>query len=146
MKKSVLLMAVVLLIGIAFRASDRTGGGGTGPVPDRFFNPSWSPDGKYLAFTGPHHKGLYVLAPRTGNEVIVVSDLGSGYRFNWSPDGKKLGFKDFEIKADGRYLQIPSVYEIGTGRVTRLTDPVEAAGVPSFSEDGKTVLTVGTPS
>ena len=143
MKKSVLLMAVVLLIGIAFRASDRTGGGGTGPVPDRFFNPSWSPDGKYLAFTGPHHKGLYVLAPRTGNEVIVVSDLGSGYRFNWSPDGKKLGFKDFEKKADGRYLQIPSVYEIGTGRVTRLTDPVEAAGVPSFSEDGKTVLTVG---
>lgn len=143
MKKGILCFLLLFVLGSASYSSEKPGTIGGTTSPDKFFNPSWSPDGKFLAFTGPHHKGIFLLEPGSGKNVLVITDSGSGYQFNWSPDGKKIGFKDFEKQKNGRSLQTPSVFDIETGKVLRLTAPLEAVGVPSFSADGKIVFTIG---
>ncbi len=65
-------------------------------VAERY--PSWSPDGKYLAYFSDR-SGEYDLTIRpadgTGGEQVLAK-LGPGYRYRpyWSPDSKKLVFID----------------------------------------------------
>jgi eukaryotic-like serine/threonine-protein kinase len=65
-------------------------------APDRqFAQPSLSPDGKWIAFTGPPGKRLYIAPFRGAQAVheaewIVVADVAD-HPF-WSPDGRQLYF------------------------------------------------------
>ena len=69
-------------------------------VAERF--PSWSPDGKYIAYWSDR-SGEYELTVREpgveGSEKKLTS-YGAGYRYNlyWSPDSKKLVFVDKAMK------------------------------------------------
>jgi len=69
-------------------------------VAERF--PSWSPDGKYIAYWSDR-SGEYELTVREpgveGSEKKLTS-YGPGYRYNlyWSPDSKKLVYVDKAMK------------------------------------------------
>ena len=64
-------------------------------VAERY--PSWSPDGKMIAFwsdeTGEYE--LYT-KPATGGPAKKITDYGAGFRYHayWSPDSKKIAFID----------------------------------------------------
>ena len=49
-------------------------------------DPSWSPDGRKIAFT---RDGIYVMDAAGSNPTLI--DYG-GYQPSWSPDGKKIAF------------------------------------------------------
>lgn len=60
--------------------------------------PSWSPDGKYVAYWSDK-SGNYELTLRDmkdGGKETTVTSLGPGFRYNlfWSPDSKKIAFVD----------------------------------------------------
>lgn len=68
----------------------------TSGVAERY--PSWSPDGKYVAYWSDR-SGEYELTLRdlsTGGTEKTVSHYGPGFRYHifWSPDSKKLAFID----------------------------------------------------
>jgi len=70
-------------------------------VAERF--PSWSPDGKHLAYV-TDRPGEYQLAlrPADGGEETILTTFADGYRYQpfWSPDSRKLAFVDhaFELQ------------------------------------------------
>jgi serine/threonine protein kinase len=57
------------------------------------FNPTWSPDGKQIAFTGTsrHHRDIYVMdAHGTRAPELVLESAEQKNVEQWSPDGKYL--------------------------------------------------------
>ena len=75
------------------------------------FNPSWSPDGKWIAyFTEDGQK--CILAHPDGTGAHVLKDLGNrffgyrrfGYAAVWSPDSTRLLLN--EMKGDGDYIDV----------------------------------------
>jgi dipeptidyl aminopeptidase/acylaminoacyl peptidase len=62
-------------------------------------NPTWSPDGRLLAFTAEQTKGdktraaIRIVPVTTGGEVVTVATLKEGAEgLRWSPDGRLLAF------------------------------------------------------
>jgi Tol biopolymer transport system component len=67
--------------------------------------PSWSPDGKLIAFhsEGGHTSHIYVVAPdgKGLRDVLPPSRSGFGQHPAWSPDGTQIAF-DFGAPGDGQ--------------------------------------------
>jgi tricorn protease len=62
-------------------------------------NPSWSPDGKWIAYqTDASGEAEIAIRPSEGGAEQVISDFKTGYFYHpaWSPDGSKLAFSDNE--------------------------------------------------
>ena len=74
--------------------------------------PSWSPDGKQLAYF-TDRSGEYQLAIKTINsEESILTKFKNGYRYHpfWSPDGKRIVFIDNKMNVN--------LYETETGNVS----------------------------
>ena len=60
-----------------------------------FADVTWSPDGKWLAYTAPDRNQmtrLYLYSPDTDRITPVTTDRYDSYSPAWSPDGKWLYF------------------------------------------------------
>jgi dipeptidyl aminopeptidase/acylaminoacyl peptidase len=113
-------------------------------------DPSWSHDGKLLAYTSNARNGrdfdLYVTdASGAGRERRVAELQGSWEALDWSPDDKRILLKE-EISANETYLHW---VDLATGEVHALT-PRRSAGAQGsepvayksglWARDGRSVL------
>lgn len=61
------------------------------------FEPAWSPDGKYIAFThgdsGWAKTGIYLISPDSNKAHLWHAGVGVGVA-TWSPDGQWIAFND----------------------------------------------------
>ena len=110
----------------------------------------WSPDSKWLAFSGYRKNGggaviARVRADAGERETEVLLPSVSADRVSWHPDGSKLVFSD--QKPDRHHL-----YLIDALRPSET--PTEVAGipkslsaaVPTWSPDGKRIVFIGLPA
>ncbi len=101
----------------------------------------FSPDGKQLAVGSDI--GVWLYAVKTGKEVSMFPGICQSLAF--SPDGHFLANGGGKFRGGGRFrgkeLQL---WEIATGRKVSLTDGLPAASVLRFSEDGKTLVSLGS--
>ena len=95
--------------------------------PGAFYFPHWSPDGKWIAFSGGTYLNsqIYVVRPDGTGLRRVTPGFGDLYEPSFSPDGTKLAFAQvyghlFIINFDG----------------TNLTDLGVRASGPEWSPDG----------
>ena len=116
-------------------------------------SPSWSPDGKRIAFISRrdgHFIGdggltyeIYVMDADGGNEQRLTNNRKSDTSPSWSPDGKQIIFAS-DRKGDGVNYEI-YVMDADGGNEQRLTNNRVRDGAPSWSPDGERIVFVSNP-
>jgi Tol biopolymer transport system component/DNA-binding winged helix-turn-helix (wHTH) protein len=116
----------------------------TNPAPDR--GPSWSPDGRWIAFTrrASDEIGLYLI-PSLGGAERKIGALAPTLLpefpvpLSWTPDGGWLAVQDKSSPSEPYGIWLVSRE---TGEKRRLTTPrtKDGDGRPTVSPDGKTIL------
>jgi Tol biopolymer transport system component len=110
--------------------------------------PSFSPDGKRLAFDAPDYD--FKLGVKGASRIIAVNIDGSNHTVlsltnktvfdmspSFSPDGSKIVFSG--LRDGSRYWHIYVMNANGTGGLLRLTNNNTNDGSPVFSPDGKKI-------
>ena len=113
--------------------------------------PTWSPDGKYLAYAsdkgGP--MAIFIRNMDTGaTRRLTAPFTGAQAKLAWSPDGKKIAFEsalDSEAGSQAMY-----VADVSTGNFKQIFSPTQDAkgaqyeiafepGAPTWSPDSNTI-------
>jgi tricorn protease-like protein len=103
-------------------------------------SPSWSPDGKKIAFvrTVGGNADIYVMEANGQNQVRLTNASGADRGPTWSPDGNRIAFtseRDHETMASYRFSTIYTMNSDGTNQV-RITSGGAHDLSPDWSPDG----------
>ena len=102
---------------------------------------SWSPDGKWIAYTGYGDFvfwDVYMQNVKTGKvKNITNSPNHDDNAPSWSPDGKKITFSSTRIRLDREFIYVT---DINGSNEIQLTDDFPAQdSYPQWSPDGKKI-------
>jgi tricorn protease len=100
--------------------------------------PKFSPDGKWIAFTGEYdgNADVYVIPAEGGEPRRLTYHPGTDMVLGWTPDGKKILFRSNRYSALPNFTQLFLVSPEG-GMPEQL--PVPRASLASLSPDGTKV-------
>lgn len=110
-----------------------------------FSNPEWSPDGRYLVFSGLVEGigDLYRYDFRTGNIKKLTDGFSSKIHPSWSPDGNLIVYVDEVVNMDRKAKKFSTdlkIIDTRTSEIKKLNLFPEADNLnPRFSHDGKTI-------
>jgi Tol biopolymer transport system component len=102
-------------------------------------NPSWSPDGKRIAFEAQETDkfAIYTIGADGGGLAKLTSGAANDSQPRWSPDGKRIAF----ISDRDGHLQI-YVMNADGGDQRRVSNSARIDYQPAFSPDGKRIAFV----
>ncbi|HEX9564742.1 MAG TPA: amidohydrolase family protein [Gemmatimonadaceae bacterium] len=109
---------------------------------DRFLDtePSWSPDGRYLAWStdrGSQLLDIWIRDMSSSQVRRLTSTGGSAMGAAWSPDGRRIAF--LNVEGVWRRASV-NVVDVASGAVTQLHGSLFGPGNPSWSKDGRRVV------
>jgi Tol biopolymer transport system component/DNA-binding winged helix-turn-helix (wHTH) protein len=105
--------------------------------------PTWSPDGKFIAYHSRHHGGIWIVPARGGTPRQIVAEGSSPA---WSPDGDSIAYQSDEhadVAPAGFGAHAGStilVVDASGGESKPLTHPGNPVGghaLPAWSPDGR---------
>ena len=115
-------------------------GHGSKPVirsNEPILSPSWSPDGKNIAYVSFEGKrpGIYLSEISTGKRQLLTHYPGINGAPAWSPDGQKLAIA---LSNNGS----PNIFilDVETKKLTRMTNDWSINTEPQWSPDGKSII------
>ena len=102
-------------------------------------DPTWSPDGRYLAWSTDRAGGLlqiWIRDMQTGQmrQLTHISTQPTSLQF--SPDGKRIAFVNVDTMWRGASV---AVADVATGDVKIIHKSIFAPGTPTWSPDGKRI-------
>lgn len=104
---------------------------------DPIMSPSWSPDGKKVAYVSfeNKHAAIYIQNVMTGARYLVSEFPGINGAPAWSPDGRKLALVLSKTKAPNIYLM-----DIASHKLSQLTHDYYINTEPAWSPDGHSII------
>lgn len=108
-----------------------------------YFEPDWSPDGKYIAYTDTDYN-LWVINIDT--KKTVKADVDNYAHPNrsmnpqWSPDSKWIAY----AKQNKSHFKSIFAYNVDSKEIIQLTDPVADAISPVWDASGKYLYTLAS--
>ena len=116
-------------------------------IKDAEWEPSWSLDGKRIAYTSSGamdiaggHWRIYVIDADGKNRQRLSNDAVDDWQPSWSPNGERIAFVS---RRDGRGIDI-YVMDADGGNQQRLTENPAPDIDPSWSPDGERIAFVST--
>jgi TolB protein len=115
--------------------------GNSGLTEWNWFRPSWSPDGKKIAFCNnggpPDNYAIWVMDADGGNKEKIIDLPGWDMSPDWSPDGKRIVFWNSSVRNAKAYTE-GRIYimDVDGGNLKELTE----GRYPSWSPDGKRIV------
>jgi Tol biopolymer transport system component len=100
--------------------------------PEVEMNPSWSPDGKTIAYNRGDSEIRAISAE--GGKSRKIADVKFGRLISWSPDGKWLFYRGSAERRKRHLIRLSDEYEFD------IDLPKEVGGFFSWSSDGKKML------
>ncbi len=111
------------------------------PFQDR--DPSWSPDGKRIAFMSDREDGnyeIYVMDADGGNQRNITNHPNGDWSPSWSPDGKRIAFVTAREEDD--WNDEIYVMDVDGGNQRNITNNRHLVWGPAWSPDGKRIVFV----
>ncbi|HTX17181.1 MAG TPA: S41 family peptidase [Bacteroidota bacterium] len=108
-------------------------------APGNEFSPKFSPDGKWIAFTGSYDgsQNVYII-PSEGGVPIRVTYLSTGAQVvGWTPDGERIVYRSYAENYIGRD---PNLYFVNRTGSAPERFPIDRGRLCSFSPDGKKMV------
>jgi len=101
--------------------------------------PKFSPDGKWIAFTGSYDGGsnVYIIPSEGGEPKRLTYNPDGGQTIGWTPDGEKIVFRSRWENFIGRD---PNLYFVDKDGSAPERFPLDRGTICSFSKDGKKIL------
>ena len=113
------------------------------PNPTFYFQPDWSPDGKYIAYTDTNFI-IWIIDIETKKITKVDAD---GYAHpnrtmnpKWSPDSDWIAY----AKQNNNNFKSIFAYQISTKKIVQITDPIADAITPVWDASGKYIYTLAS--
>ncbi len=106
------------------------------PLEDR--DPSWSPDGKRIAFMSDFD--IYVMDADGGNQRNITNHPNGDWDPSWSPDGKRIAFVTAREEDD--WNNEIYVMNADGGNQRNITNNRHLVWGPAWSPDGKRIVFV----
>ncbi len=99
----------------------------------------FSPDGKWLAFTGSYDGpiAVYVMPAEGGEPARLTYTPGGALAMGWTPDGRRVIFRSMHENVVGRD---PNLYFVDREGSAPERFPLDRGVLCSFSPDGKKLL------
>ncbi len=112
-------------------------------TPTGNFDPTWSPDGKRIAFDSQRDRSqgdVYVMNADGSHVHRITNDLWSESDLAWSPTGRIALVR---MKPGGGDRDIWSIKSDGTGLLNLTNDSINDDVQPDWSPDGKHIVYAG---
>jgi tricorn protease len=113
------------------------------PNPTFYFQPDWSPDGKYIAYTDTN---FVIWTINLESKKITKIDADTYAHPNrtmnpkWSPDSKWIAY----AKQNNNSFKSIYAYQISTKKIIQITDPIADAISPVWDASGKYIYTLAS--
>jgi hypothetical protein len=108
---------------------------------EQAYTPRFSPDGKQLAYsawTRGGYRDIRIVDTQTGSFYEVTHDRAIDQQPTWAPDGETLYFVSDRTGIANVYA-----YELGTRKLSQVTNVLTGAYMPAISNDGRRMVYVG---
>ncbi len=92
-----------------------------GDENDPILGPTFSPDGRFIAFSKSNYIGIYVYDIENKSIKQITDELAAGFGIQWSSDSRYILSRPAYYEDKIRYNAV-KIYDIHTGEVNQLTD------------------------
>lgn len=111
---------------------------------EQAYTPRFSPDGQrvaYSAWTRGGYRDIRIVDTQSGSFYEVTHDRAIDQQPVWAPDGKTLYFV-----SDRTGIANVFAYELGSRKLSQVTNVLTGAYMPTISSDGRRMVYVGYTS